>query len=128
MDCKLVYLCFLISSILGYNIRINPHIKTAVNTLQATGTNNSLQFSQISNSTILNAIPAQIQQSHQNELISFSIILTIFTLIFSILAKIINQQVLTTYTLHLRITHLEAVCLTICGDLSFLVRYCNSEK
>ena len=111
MDIKLVYLCFLISSILGYQIRINPHIRTAVNTLQATGTNNSLQFSQITNSTILNAIPAQIQQSHQNELISFTIILTIFALIFSILAKIINQQVLTTYKLHLRITHLEAVCL-----------------
>ena len=110
MDIKIVYLCFLISNILGYQIRINPNIRTAVNTLQATGTNNSLQFSQITNSTILNALPAQIQQSHANELISFTIILSIFALIFSILAKIINQTVMATYKLHIRISHLEAVC------------------
>ena len=123
MDCNLVFLCFIIPSILGYSIKINPHIQTAVNTLQARGSNNSLSFSQISNSTILNAIPAQIQQSHQNELISFSITLVIFTLVFLVLAKIINQQVLTTYKLHLisvRMTRcylilLLVVCLLLFG-------------
>ena len=111
MDCILIFLCFIIPSIHGYSLKINPHIQTAVNTLQARGSNNTLSFSQISNATILNAIPAQIQQSHQNELISFSITLVIFTLVFLVLAKIINQQVLTTYKLHLRIANLEAVCL-----------------
>ena len=72
MDCILIFLCFIIPSIHGYSLKINPHIQTAVNTLQARGSNNTLSFSQISNATILNAILAQIQQSHQNELISFS--------------------------------------------------------
>ena len=111
MDYFLIFLCFIIPSIHGYSLKINPHIQTAVNTLQARGSNNTLSFSQISNATILNAIPSQIQQSHQNELISFSITLVIFTIVFLVLAKIINQQVLTTYKLHLRIANLEAVCL-----------------
>ena len=73
----LIFLCCILSSVNGYSLKINPHIQTAVNTLQAKGQNNTLSFSQISNSTILNAIPSQIHASHQNELISFSVILSL---------------------------------------------------
>ena len=107
----LIFLFCLFANVYSYSLKINPHIQTAVNTLQATGQNNSLSFSQISNSTILSAIPSQIHASHQNELISFSVILVIFTIAFLILGKIISQQVLATYKLHLRLTKLEAVCL-----------------
>ena len=107
----LIFLCCIISSVNGYSLKINPHIQTAVNTLQAKGQNNTLSLSQISNSTILNAIPSQIHASHQNELISFSVTLVIFTIAFLVLGKIINQHVLATYKLHLRIANLEAVCL-----------------
>ena len=107
----LIFLCCILASVNSYSLKINPHIQTAVNTLQATGQNNSLSFSQISNSTILNAIPSQIHASHQNELISFSVILVIFTIAFLILGKIISQHVLATYKLHLRLAKLEAVCL-----------------
>ena len=107
----LIFLCCILSSVNGYSLKINPHIQTAVNTLQAKGQNNTLSFSQISNSTILNAIPSQIHASHQNELISFSVILVIFTIAFLILGKIISQHVLATYKLHLRIANLEAVYL-----------------
>ena len=107
----LIFLLCLISNVYNYSLKINPHIKTAVNTLQATGENNSLSFSQISNSTILSAIPSQIHASHYNELISFSIILVIFTISFLVLGKIISQQVLATYKLHLRVTRLESIYL-----------------
>ena len=107
----LIFLCCILANVNSYSLKINPHIQTAVNTLQATGQNNTLSFSQISNSTILSAIPSQIHASHQNELISFSVILVIFTIAFLILGKIISQHVLATYKLHLRLAKLEAVCL-----------------
>ena len=110
MELKPVYLCFLISHILCYQIRIDPKIKTSVNTLQAEGNNNSVQFSQITNSTILNALPAAVIQSHANKLISTSIILSIFATTFCILAIIINKTVMAIFKLNQRISHLESVC------------------
>ena len=117
----LFLLCFIISSVNPYSLKINPHIKTAVNTLSATGENNKLSLSQISNSTIFQAIPAQLASSHQNELISFSVTLVIFSVAFLILGKVINQQVLTIYKLHQRLANLEAIC-TVNIELVFLLK------
>ena len=110
MAYLLILLCCIISSVNAYSLKINPHIQTAVNSLSAKGENNNLSLSQISNSTIFNAIPSQIHASHQNELISFSATLVIFTIAFLVLGKVINQQVLATYKLHQRVANLEAVC------------------
>ena len=110
MELKLVFLFFLIPHILSYQIRVDPRIKTSVNNLQAKGTNNSIKFSQITNSTILQALPEAVIQSHANELISTSIILSVFATTFCILAIIINKTVMAIFKLNQRITHLESVC------------------
>ena len=74
-----LFVLLLVSSVNGYNIRINPIVKTSVTSLKNQGDNNSIQFSSISNSTILQAVPQQLYQSHYNELLSTSVILVIFT-------------------------------------------------
>ena len=98
---------FIISSASPYSLKINPQIKTAVNSLSANGQNNKVSLSQVYNSTILQAIPEQLASSHYNEIISFSVILVIFSIAFLILGKIINQQTLTIFKLHQRLANLE---------------------
>ena len=102
-------LWFIISSVSPYSLKINPQIKTAVNTLSASGQDNKVSLSQISNSTIFQAIPQQLASSHYNELISFSVTLVIFSVAFLILGKIINQQILSIYKLHQRLANLEEI-------------------
>ena len=110
MELKAVLLLVLVSSIHSYNIRVDPRIKTTVNNLQNKGSNNSIRFSQITNSTILQALPEAILTSHANELISTSIILSVFAIIFCILSAITNKIVLSVFKLNQRVTQLEAVC------------------
>ena len=98
----------LVSSVNGYNIRINPIVKTSVTSLKNQGDNNSIQFSSISNSTILQAVPQQLYDSHYNELLSTSVILLIFALLFIILAVIINKLTLALFKLSQRISQIEA--------------------
>ena len=99
----------LVSSVNGYNIRINPIVKTSVTSLKNQGDNNSIQFSSISNSTILQqAVPQQLYESHYNELMSTSVILIIFALLFIILSVIINKLTLALFKLSQRINQIEA--------------------
>ena len=111
----------LVSSVNGYNIRINPIVKTSVTSLKNQGDNNSIQFSSISNSTILQAVPQQLYQSHYNELLSTSVILVIFTLLFIILSVIINKLTLALFKLNQRISQIEAriklYWSSICTDI-----------
>ena len=98
----------LVSSVNGYNIRISPIVKTSVTSLKNQGDNNSIQYSSISNSTILQAVPQQLYESHYNELLSTSVILLIFALLFIILAVIINKLTLALFKLSQRISQIEA--------------------
>ena len=104
-------LWFIISSASPYSLKINPQIRTAVNSLSATGQDNKVSLSQVYNSTIFQAIPEQLASSHYNEIISFSVILVIFSVAFLILGKVINQQILSIYKLHQRLANLEEICL-----------------
>ena len=101
---------FIISSASPYSLKINPQIKTAVNSLSANGQDNKVSLSQVYNSTIFQAIPEQLASSHYNEIISFSVVLVIFSIAFLILGKIINQQTLTIFKLHQRLANLEEAC------------------
>ena len=103
-----LFVLLLVSSVNGYNIRINPIVKTSVTSLKNQGDNNSIQFSSISNSTILQAVPQQLYQSHYNELLSTSVILVIFTFLFIILSVIINKLTLALFKLNQRISQIEA--------------------
>ena len=98
----------LVSSVNGYNIRIRPIVKTSVTSLKNQGDNNSIQYSSISNSTILQAVPQQLYDSHYNELLSTSVILLIFAFLFIILAVIINKLTLALFKLSQRISQIEA--------------------
>ena len=98
----------LVSSVNGYNIRISPIVKTSVTSLKNQGDNNSIQYSSISNSTILQAVPQQLYDSHYNELLSTSVILLIFAFLFIILAVIINKLTLALFKLSQRISQIEA--------------------
>ena len=116
-----LFVLLLVSSVNGYNIRINPIVKTSVTSLKNQGDNNSIQFSSISNSTILQAVPQQLYQSHYNELLSTSVILVIFTLLFIILSVIINKLTLALFKLNQRISQIEAriqwYSSSICTDI-----------
>ena len=110
MELKTLLVLILVSNIHCYNIRVDPRIKTSVNNLQNKGSNNSIKLSQITNSTIFQALPEAILTSHSNELISTSIILSAFAIVFCILSAIINKIVLSVFKLNQRITQLEAMC------------------
>ena len=103
-----LFVLLLVSSVNGYNIRINPIVKTSVTSLKNQGDNNSIQFSSISNSTILQAVPQQLYESHYTELLSTSVILIIFALLFIILSVIINKLTLALFKLSQRINQIEA--------------------
>ena len=107
MEVWPVLLFLLVSSVYSYNIRISPRIKTSVTSLKNQGDNNSIHYSSISNSTILQAIPQQLYDSHYNELLSTSVILTIFALVFIILSVIINKLTLALFKLSQRVNQLE---------------------
>ena len=92
----------------AYNIKISPKIHTQVTNLQNRGDNNSIQFSAITNSTILQATTQQVFDTHYNELLSTSVFLSIFAVVFLILAIIINRLTLTIFKLSLRVTILES--------------------
>ena len=108
MEVWPVLLFLLVSSVNGYNIRISPKIKTSVTSLKNQGDNNSIHYSSISNSTILQAVPQQLYDSHYNELLSTSVILIIFAILFIILSVIINKLTLALFKLSQRINQLEA--------------------
>ena len=107
MEVWPVLLFLLVSSVNGYNIRISPKIKTSVTSLKNQGDNNSIHYSSISNSTILQAVPQQLYDSHYNELLSTSVILIIFALLFIILSVIINKLTLALFKLSQRVNQLE---------------------
>ena len=92
----------------GYNIKISPKIHTQVTNLKNQGDNNSIQFSSITNSTILQATTKQVYDTHYNELLSTSAFLSILAVVFMILAVIINKLTLTIFKLSLRVTILES--------------------
>ena len=98
----------LLTSIHAYNIRISPKIHTSVTSLKNQGNNNSIHYSSISNSTILQAIPKQIYETHYNELLSTSVFLTILAVVFIILSVVINKLTLAIFKLSLRVTQLES--------------------
>ena len=98
----------LLTSIHAYNIRISPKIHTSVTSLKNQGNNNSIHYSSISNSTILQAIPQAIWDTHFNELLSTSVIFSIFAIVFIILSVIFNKLTLAIFKLSLRVTQLEA--------------------
>ena len=107
MEVWPVLLFLLVSSVYGYNIRISPKIKTSVTSLKNQGDNNSIHYSSISNSTILQAIPQQLYDSHYNELLSTSVILIIFAILFIVLSVIINKLTLALFKLSQRVNQLE---------------------
>ena len=117
-----LFVLLLVSSVNGYNIRINPIVKTSVTSLKNQGDNNSIQFSSISNSTILQAVPQQLYESHYNELLSTSVILLIFALLFIILAVIINKLTLALFKLSQRISQIEARIQWYSSDTSSDIR------
>ena len=110
MELWTLLVFLLVSSAHAYNIRISPKIHTSVTSLKNQGDNNSIQYSSISNSTILQAIPQAIWDTHFNELLSTSVIFSIFAIVFIILSVIINKLTLAIFKLSLRITQLEARC------------------
>ena len=112
----------LVSSVNGYNIRISPIVKTSVTSLKNQGDNNSIQYSSISNSTILQAVPQQLYDSHYNELLSTSVILLIFAFLFIILAVIINKLTLALFKLSQRISQIEARIQWYSSDTSSDIR------
>ena len=97
-----------ISQSYAYNLKISPKIHTQVTNLQNRGNNNSIHFSVITNSTILQATTQQVFDTHFNELLSTSIFLSVFGVVFLILAVTINKLTLTIYKLSLRVTVLES--------------------
>ena len=97
-----------ISQSYAYNLKISPKIHTQVTNLQNRGDNNSIHFSAITNSTILQATTQQVFDTHFNELLSTSIFLSVFVVVFLILAITINKLTLTIYKLSLRVTILES--------------------
>ena len=103
-----LFVLLLVSSVNGYNIRINPIVKTSVTNLKNTGDNNSIQLSTITNSTILQAVPQQLYESHYNELLSTSVILVIFAFLFIILSVIRKKLTLALFKLNQRINQIEA--------------------
>ena len=107
MELWTILVFLLVTSIHSYNIRISPRIHTSVTSLKNQGDNNSIQYSSISNSTILQAIPQQIYDTHYNELLSTSVILTIFSAVFIILSVIINKLTLALFKLSQRVNQLE---------------------
>ena len=103
-----LFVLLLVSSVNGYNIKINPIVKTSVTNLKNTGDNNSIQLATITNSTILQAaVPQQLYQSHYNELLSTSVILVIFSFLFIILSVIITKITLVLFKLNQRISQIE---------------------
>ena len=92
----------------AYNLKISPKIHTQVTNLQNKGDNNSIKFRSITNSTILQATTKQVYATHYNELLSTSIFLSVFGVVFLILAITINRLTLTIYKLSLRVTILES--------------------
>ena len=66
MGFKILILLVVIQIVTPYSIKINPVLNTKVNNVKNTGDHNNIQLAQISNSTILNSIPSQVYQSHQN--------------------------------------------------------------
>ena len=107
MEVWPILLFFLVTSVYSYNIRISPRIKTSVTSLKNQGNNNSIHYSSIQNSTILQAIPQQLYDTHYNELLSTSVILTIFAVVFIILSVIINKLTLAIFKLSQRVNQLE---------------------
>ena len=101
-------LLLVISQSYAYNLKISPKIHTQVTNLQNRGDNNSIHFSAITNSTILQATTQQVFDTHFNELLSTSIFLSVFSVVFLILAITINKLTLTIYKLSLRVTVLES--------------------
>ena len=101
-------LFLVISQSYAYNLKISPKIHTQVTNLQNRGDNNSIHFSSITNSTILQATTQQVFDTHFNELLSTSIFLSVFGVVFLILAVTINKLTLTIYKLSLRVTVLES--------------------
>ena len=97
-----------ISQSYAYNLKISPKIHTQVTNLQNRGDNNSIHFSSITNSTILQETTQQVFDTHFNELLSTSIFLSVFGVVFLILAVTINKLTLTIYKLSLRVTVLES--------------------
>ena len=110
MELWTLLVLILVSNIHSYNIRVDPRIQTSVNNLQNKGDNNSIKFSSITNSTILQALPQAILETHSNELLSTSIILSAFAIVFCILSAIINKITLSIFKLNQRISQLEARC------------------
>ena len=96
----MIFVLLLVSSVSGYNIKINPIVKTSVTNLKNTGDNNSIQLSTITKSTILQAVPQKLYQSHYNELLSTSVILVIFSFLFIILSVIITKITLVLFKLN----------------------------
>ena len=92
----------------GYNIKISPKIHTQVTNLKNQGDNNSIQFSSITNSTILQATTKQVYDTHYNELLSTTAFLSILAVVFIILAVIINKLTLAIFKLSVRVTLLES--------------------
>ena len=101
-------LFLVISQSYAYNLKISPKIHTQVTNLQNRGDNNSIHFSAITNSTILQATTQQVFDTHFNELLSTSIFLSVFGVVFLILAVTINKLTLTIYKISLRVTVLES--------------------
>ena len=97
-----------ISQSFAYNLKISLKIHTQVTNLQNRGDNNSIQYSAITNSTILQATTQQVFDTHYNEVLSTSVFLSIFAVVFMILAIIINRLTLTIFKLSLRVTILES--------------------
>ena len=101
-------LFLVISQSYAYNLKISPKIHTQVTNLQNRGDNNSIHFSSITNSTILQETTQQVFDTHFNELLSTSIFLSVFGVVFLILAVTINKLTLTIYKISLRVTVLES--------------------
>ena len=74
MELGAILVLLLVTSFLqshSYNIKISPKIHTSVTSLKNQGNNNSIQFSSITNSTILQATTKQIYDTHYNELVNY---------------------------------------------------------
>ena len=109
MGIKIFILFIVAQIVIPYSIKINPVLNTKVNNVKNQGDHNTIQLAQISNSTILNSIPSQVIQSHQNELMSTTAILVSFSVVFIILSITITKQALVIFKLNLRISKLEQV-------------------
>ena len=111
MELWAILVLLLVTSFLqshSYNIKISPKIHTSVTNLKNQGDNNSIQFSSIANSTILQATTQQVYDTHYNELLSTSAFLSILAVVFIILSVVINKLTLAIFKLSLRVTQLES--------------------